>query len=140
MSLQVVCGVHVGRLLGCSDVKRYGLPLCIVIADYVHTVILFVAIFTFGFTMYSTSELVGRYDTPDFLQYVSLAVMRLMIDDSRSSPSKLYDLLLKASVNMPITDNFEGSYLTFKSINGLVFAIDLLVAGTSFQLMRHAQC
>ena len=45
------------------------------------------------------------------------------------SPSKLYVLLLDASINMPIADNFEGSYLTFKSINGLVFAIDLLVAG-----------
>jgi len=30
---------------------------------------------------------------------------------------------------MPIAGNYEGSYLTFKSINGLVFAIDLLVAG-----------
>lgn len=32
---------------------------------------------------------------------------------------------------MPIAGNYEGSYLTFKSINGLVFAIDLLVAGFS---------
>lgn len=32
---------------------------------------------------------------------------------------------------MPITNNYEGSYLTFKSVNGLVFAIDLLVAGFS---------
>ncbi|MCJ1416454.1 urea active transporter [Xylographa parallela] len=32
---------------------------------------------------------------------------------------------------MPIADNYEGSYLTFKSVNGLVFAIDLLVAGFS---------
>ena len=32
---------------------------------------------------------------------------------------------------MPIADNYDGSYLTFKSVNGLVFAIDLLVAGFS---------
>ena len=47
------------------------------------------------------------------------------------SPSQLYDLLLDASIKMPIADNYEGSYLTFKSVNGLVFAIDLLVAGFS---------
>ena len=37
---------------------------------------------------------------------------------------------------MPIADNFEGSYLTFKSINGLVFAIDLLVAGKVFSVIE----
>ncbi|MCJ1474004.1 urea active transporter [Lambiella insularis] len=47
------------------------------------------------------------------------------------SPSRLYDLLLEASTKMPIADNYQGSYLTFKSVNGLVFAIDLLVAGFS---------
>ena len=31
------------------------------IADYTHTVILFVAIFVFGFTMYAKSPIVGRY-------------------------------------------------------------------------------
>ena len=30
------------------------------VADYIHTVILFVTIFIFGFTMYCTSDLVGR--------------------------------------------------------------------------------
>jgi Na+/proline symporter len=30
------------------------------IADYTHTVILFIAIFVFGFVMYATSHLVGR--------------------------------------------------------------------------------
>jgi Na+/proline symporter len=84
------------------------------IADYVHTIILFVAIFTFGFTMYATSDVVG-------------------------SPSKLYDLLVEASTSMPIAGNYEGSYLTFKSINGLVFAIDLLVAGKSL-CIPHQFC
>lgn len=75
------------------------------IADYAHTVILFVAILTFGFSMYATSSTVG-------------------------SINKFYDLLLEAGKDMPISGNaHNGSYLTFKSDDGLVFAIDLLVAG-----------
>ncbi|KAI9761817.1 MAG: hypothetical protein M4579_000756 [Chaenotheca gracillima] len=76
------------------------------IADYTHTVILFVAIFVFGFSIYATSDTIG-------------------------SPSRFYDLLVEASQKMPIARNYEGSYLTFKSVEGLVFAIDLLVAGFS---------
>jgi len=76
------------------------------IADYAHTVILFAAIFAFGFTMYASSPVTG------------------------GSISKFYDLLLEASEKMPISGNaHNGSYLTFKSNDGLVFAIDLLVAG-----------
>lgn len=77
------------------------------IADYAHTVILFVAIFTFGFSMYaSTSSHVG------------------------GSISRFYDLLVEAGQRAPIAGNAHGgSYLTFKSNDGLVFAIDLLVAG-----------
>lgn len=76
------------------------------IADYVHTVILFVAIFVFGFLMYATSDLVGNI-------------------------SDFYDLLVEASEKMPIAGNTNGSYLAFRSPDGLVFAIDLLVAGFS---------
>ncbi|KAI9729869.1 MAG: urea active transporter [Cirrosporium novae-zelandiae] len=74
------------------------------IADYTHTVILFISIFVFGFCMYATSDIVG-------------------------SPGKLYDMLVEASEKMPIAGNYQGSYLTFKSVNGLIFAIDLLVSG-----------
>ena len=73
------------------------------IADYVHTVILFIAIFVFGFLVYATSDVIG-------------------------SPSKFYDLLQEASEKMPIANNYKGSYLTFYSPDGLVFAVDLLVA------------
>ncbi|CAJ2504555.1 Uu.00g119490.m01.CDS01 [Anthostomella pinea] len=76
------------------------------IADYAHTVILFIAIFVFCFSMYATSDVVGSID-------------------------KFYDLLQEASKKMPIAGNHNGSYLTFKSNDGLVFAIDLLVAGFS---------
>lgn len=74
------------------------------IADYAHSVILFIAIFVFGFSMYATSSEMG-------------------------SISRFYDLLKEASVKMPIEGNKNGSYLTFRSINGLVFTIDLLTAG-----------
>lgn len=76
------------------------------IADYVHTVILFIAIFVFGFSVYATSDLVG-------------------------SPSNFYDLLQDASKAMPIPGNVDGSYLAFRSVDGLVFAIDLFAAGFS---------
>ena len=65
------------------------------IADYAHTVILFIAIFIFGFTLYSTSDVVG-------------------------SPGKFYELLLDASAKMPIAGNHNGSYLTMKSNSGCV--------------------
>jgi Na+/proline symporter len=40
-------------------------------------------------------------------------------------------MLLEASAKMPIKGNHEGSYLTFKSNDGLVFAIDIFVSGFS---------
>ena len=76
------------------------------IADYVHTVVLFIAIMVFGFLAYATSEEIG-------------------------SPSKFYDLLVDASEKMPIARNVDGSYLAFRSVDGLVFAIDLFAAGFS---------
>ncbi|KAJ6093438.1 hypothetical protein N7486_008727 [Penicillium sp. IBT 16267x] len=74
------------------------------IADYTHTVVLFVAILVFGFLLYATNDLVG-------------------------SPAKLYDLLQEASETMPIARNTGGSYLAFRSVDGLIFACDLFVAG-----------
>ncbi|KXT15409.1 hypothetical protein AC579_2188 [Pseudocercospora musae] len=77
------------------------------IADYIHTMILFIVIFVFGFLMYATSDMVG-------------------------SPSKFYDLLIEASEKMPIAGNAgDGSYLAFRSVDGLVFAFDLFAAGYS---------
>jgi Na+/proline symporter len=74
------------------------------IADYTHTVILFIAILVFGFLITATSDLVG-------------------------SPGRLYDLLQEASRKMPIERNTDGSYLAFRSVGGLIFAFDLFVAG-----------
>ncbi|EME45527.1 hypothetical protein DOTSEDRAFT_129115 [Dothistroma septosporum NZE10] len=77
------------------------------VADYIHTAILFVAIMVFGFVLYATSDLVG-------------------------SPGKFYELLVQASESMPIAKNAgDGSYLAFRSVDGLVFAIDLFASGFS---------
>jgi Na+/proline symporter len=76
------------------------------IADYVHTVVLFIVILVFAFLVYATSDLIG-------------------------SPTKFYDLLLDASDQMPIPTNKDESYLSFYSLDGLVFAIDLFAAGFS---------
>ncbi|GCB21754.1 urea active transporter [Aspergillus awamori] len=76
------------------------------IADYTHTVILFIAILVFGFSVSATSDLIG-------------------------SPGKLYDLLQEASRNMPIDRNTDGSYLAFRSVGGLIFAVDIFVSGFS---------
>lgn len=67
------------------------------VADYTHTAILFVAIFVFGFTVYLPSGPLGGLDG-------------------------FYDLLVDASEKMPIKGNYKGSYLTFQSVDGLVFA------------------
>ncbi|KAF2667160.1 urea transporter [Microthyrium microscopicum] len=67
------------------------------IADYIHTVILFVAIFTFAFTLYTTDDFVG-------------------------SPGKFYDLLTEAAKATPLAGNAGGSWLTFRSHDGLIFA------------------
>lgn len=81
------------------------------IADYAHTVILFVAIFVFCFEMYTpslSSGIVGRLS---------------------GGIDGFYRALQKAGEDRPVPGNHGGSYLTFKSNDGLVFAIDLLVAG-----------
>ncbi|KAK8061682.1 solute symporter family transporter [Apiospora phragmitis] len=77
------------------------------IADYAHTVILFVAIFVFCFEMYTptlSNNILGGIDG-------------------------FYHALQRAGEARPVPGNHGGSYLTFKSDDGLVFAIDLLVAG-----------
>lgn len=76
------------------------------IADYVHTVILFLVILIFGFLMYATSPLVG-------------------------SPGRFYELLVEASNTMPIDGNAGHSYLGFRSTGGIQFAFDLWGAGVT---------
>lgn len=70
------------------------------VADYTHTAILFIAIFVFGFTIYLPSGPIGGLD-------------------------RFYDLLVEAAERTPIAGNHNGSYLTFKSNNGLIFAVGM---------------
>ena len=40
-------------------------------------------------------------------------------------------MLVEASEKMPIARNVNGSFLTFRSVNGLAFAFDILISGFS---------
>ncbi|KAF4201888.1 hypothetical protein CNMCM8927_000976 [Aspergillus lentulus] len=74
------------------------------IIAYMHSVILFVAILGFWFLIAVRSELIGSH-------------------------GRVYDLLQEASREMPIARNTDGSCLAFRSVGGLVFAIDVFVSG-----------
>ncbi|TRM56000.1 solute symporter family transporter [Schizophyllum amplum] len=73
-------------------------------SDYLHTVLIFVIILAFSFTTYATHDYLG-------------------------SPSRVYDLLQIAAENYPVMGNGAGSYTTFRSENGLVFGIIVMVSG-----------
>ncbi|KAI8894657.1 urea transporter [Globomyces pollinis-pini] len=79
------------------------------LSDYIHTVIIFGIILTFGFTVYASNSLIG-------------------------SPSKMFDLLTTASKSHPIEGNNSGNYLTMSSSGGLIFGIINVVGnfGTVF--------
>lgn len=65
------------------------------LADYTHTVVLIALIFTFAFTVYTSSDKIG-------------------------SPQRMYDLLSQAA---PVAGNAGGSYLTMRSVGALQFGI-----------------
>ncbi|SJK98572.1 related to DUR3-Urea permease [Armillaria ostoyae] len=75
-------------------------------SDYMHTTLIFAIILAFGFSTFATNEYLG-------------------------SPSKVYDLLQVSATNYPITGNAGGSYTTFRSIDGMVFGIVVMVSGRS---------
>ncbi|KAI8807926.1 Sodium:solute symporter family-domain-containing protein [Cladochytrium replicatum] len=79
------------------------------LTDYVHTAIIYIIILVFGFTVYSSSDLIG-------------------------SPSKMFDLLAKAAGVHPVEGNAGGEYLTMTSTGGLIFGIINIVGnfGTVF--------
>lgn len=79
------------------------------LTDYAHTVVILVIIFTFAFTAYATSDVLG-------------------------SPGKVYDLLVKAAEAHPVSGNAQGSYLTMRSKEGAVFFVINIVGnfGTVF--------
>ncbi|GAC93563.1 potential urea active transport protein [Pseudozyma hubeiensis SY62] len=68
-----------------------------ILADYLHTVIIFVILFVFWLRAYATFPSIG-------------------------SPAAMYDLLVNASKNIDISGNYEGSPLTLKTEGGQYFA------------------
>lgn len=67
-----------------------------ILADYLHTVVIFIILFVLFFRAYATSDLIG-------------------------SPSKMYDLLTQAAITNPST-NYQGSWVTMKSLGAIKFA------------------
>jgi Na+/proline symporter len=75
------------------------------LCDYSHTLILMVIILYFMFQVYAQDSLIG-------------------------SPSKMYELLKEAAIKMPVAGNKDGSYLTMKSNNALIFGVIQLCSGS----------
>ncbi|KIL65158.1 hypothetical protein M378DRAFT_192471 [Amanita muscaria Koide BX008] len=86
------------------------------LCDYSHTTVLFVVILFFFFTVYATSPKIG-------------------------SPSAMYDLLQKQSAINPVDGNAQGSYLTMRSTNGIIFGVINIVGNfaTVFQDQAYWQ-
>lgn len=85
------------------------------IVDFLHTVILFVILYIFLFSIYGTSDVVG-------------------------SPGAMYDLLKKAADLAPVAGNAAGSYVTMKSNGGILFGgctIGAFCTGCSTSPTRH---
>ena len=76
------------------------------ICDYLHTVFLYVCIFTFMFSVYAASPEIG-------------------------SPTRLYELLVKQSEGDFPADTYNGSYFAVNSRDSLVFGATLLLGGFS---------
>ncbi|ODQ44614.1 hypothetical protein PICMEDRAFT_36664 [Pichia membranifaciens NRRL Y-2026] len=74
------------------------------LTDWTHVVIIYVIMLMFLFKAYTTSPLIG-------------------------SPDKMYDLLVEAGQKYPVMGNWQGSLLTFRSINGGLFGLILFGAG-----------
>ncbi|GAA6040980.1 hypothetical protein JCM8097_000521 [Rhodosporidiobolus ruineniae] len=102
------------NIIACNFLLPLGIAVYVVagglratfIVDYVHTLILFVIILIFGFTIYGTSDMIG-------------------------SPGKLWDLLQDAAVLAPVSGNAGGSYTTMKSNGGILFAGCTVASGFS---------
>ncbi|KEY71261.1 hypothetical protein S7711_02366 [Stachybotrys chartarum IBT 7711] len=86
------------------------------ITDYIHGVAVLIIIITFALTAYSTSEYLG-------------------------SPGVVYDLLVEAAEDHPVSGNQDGSYLTMRSSGGVTFFIINIVGnfGTVFLDAGYSQ-
>ncbi|KLO07914.1 solute symporter family transporter [Schizopora paradoxa] len=76
------------------------------VSDYVHTTIVFVIIWLFLYTAIGSSDIIG-------------------------SPSRLYELLVQAGQLNPVPGNEQGSYLTFRSKDGNIYAAISFTLGSA---------
>ncbi|KIX04759.1 uncharacterized protein Z518_05629 [Rhinocladiella mackenziei CBS 650.93] len=83
------------------------------LCDYSHTLILMVIILYFMFQVYAEDDLIG-------------------------SPSQMFQLLKKAANLRPVDGNQEGSYLTLKSNNALIFGVIQLCSGSGTVFLDQA--
>ncbi|TFK53122.1 urea transporter [Heliocybe sulcata] len=74
------------------------------ISDATHTFFLLAILLCFVFTVYTRSDTVG-------------------------SPARLYYLLERAAELSPVDGNYHGSYLTFRSRPGAIFAVQSIITG-----------
>ncbi|KJA25361.1 hypothetical protein HYPSUDRAFT_134883 [Hypholoma sublateritium FD-334 SS-4] len=74
------------------------------ICDATHTFALLLILIGFGFVIFAGSNVVG-------------------------SPNKLYELLVDAAKIWPVDGNLHGSYLTFRSQQGVIFAAVSIING-----------
>ncbi|KAI9744531.1 MAG: hypothetical protein M1818_002060 [Claussenomyces sp. TS43310] len=83
------------------------------LTDYVHTLMLLIIIIIFALTTYSSSAVLG-------------------------SPSAVFDLLVKAAADHPVSGNAGGSYLTMRSSDGVIFFIINIIGnfGSVFNLSQ----
>jgi urea-proton symporter len=68
------------------------------LCDYTHTTVLFAIILVFVFTVYASSPKIGSF-------------------------ARMHELLAAAAEQAPVAGNAQGSYLTMRSRNGLIFGV-----------------
>ncbi|KIW13268.1 hypothetical protein PV08_08455 [Exophiala spinifera] len=83
------------------------------LCDYSHTLILMVIILYFMFQVYAENSLIG-------------------------SPSEMFKLLGKAARLRPVSGNKDGSYLTLKSNDALIFGVIQLCSGSGTVFLDQA--
>ncbi|KII91723.1 hypothetical protein PLICRDRAFT_105905 [Plicaturopsis crispa FD-325 SS-3] len=74
------------------------------ISDATHTFFLLGILLCFSFIVFTKSAIVG-------------------------SPARLWELLVAAAELAPVVDNYHGSYLTFQSRSGAIFAVQSIITG-----------
>lgn len=103
-------------------------------SDYAHTTLIFVIILVFmvcsSTSRFSRHNVVSDFYLCDCPQFSTFAT-----NPNLGSPSKVYDLLQEAASNYPLEGNAQGSYTTFRSTNGLVFGIIVIISGITTVFM-----